>query len=116
MTLEGGFFAIRGDDGVLYDPLDLPDAFRQDGLRVRYTLEVQEGVLSYHMVGTIVKVIDIAALVRQPGDDPRGLNEGIMALTVYRTQRARQGVPAFGQPVLGRVIRCLTKCQCFGCT
>ena len=34
--LEGGFFAIRGDDGVTYDPLNLADGFKRDGLRVRF--------------------------------------------------------------------------------
>ena len=33
-TLEGGFWAIRGDDGVTYDPKDgLPPAFQREGMR-----------------------------------------------------------------------------------
>jgi hypothetical protein len=58
--IEGGFFAIKGDDGVMYDPKSLPEAFRVDGLRVRYTIKVQEGAAGIHMVGPIVDVIDIA--------------------------------------------------------
>jgi hypothetical protein len=35
LDLEGGFYAIRGDDGVTYDPTNLPPAFQRDGLSSR---------------------------------------------------------------------------------
>ena len=57
--IEGGFFAIKGDDGVTYDPKSLPEGFAVDGLRVRYTLKVNAGAAGIHMVGPIVDVIDI---------------------------------------------------------
>ncbi|HEX7878064.1 MAG TPA: hypothetical protein VF720_01565 [Candidatus Eisenbacteria bacterium] len=60
LEIEGGFFAIRGDDGTNYDPKSLPDEFKVEGLRVRYTLKVNTGAAGIHMVGPIVDVIDIA--------------------------------------------------------
>jgi hypothetical protein len=60
-TLEGGFFALRGDDGVTYDPTRLEPAFAQDGLRVRARLQVRN-VPGIHMVGPIVDVLEISKL------------------------------------------------------
>jgi ABC-type oligopeptide transport system substrate-binding subunit len=58
--VEGGFYAIKGDDGTTYDPKSLPESFKVDGLRVRYTLKVDAGAAGIHMVGPIVDVINIA--------------------------------------------------------
>jgi hypothetical protein len=57
--LEGGFFAIRGDDGVTYDPSNLADDFRHDGLRVRARARLRPDRSGIHMVGPIVDIIDI---------------------------------------------------------
>lgn len=58
--LEGGFFAIRGDDGVTYDPSNLADDFRRDGLRVRARVRLRPDMGGIHMVGPIVDIIEIA--------------------------------------------------------
>jgi hypothetical protein len=57
--LEGGFYAIRGDDGVTYDPSNLADDFRQDGLRVRARARLRPDMGGIHMVGPIVDIIEI---------------------------------------------------------
>jgi hypothetical protein len=57
--LEGGFFAIRGDDGVTYDPSNLAQGFRRDGLRVRARLRLRPDMGGIHMVGPIVDIIEI---------------------------------------------------------
>lgn len=61
MALAGGFFAIKGDDGKTYDPIDLPEAFRTNGMRVIITARVRNDVSSVHMVGEIIEILDIAA-------------------------------------------------------
>lgn len=38
INLEGGFFGIIGDDGQKYDPVNLADEFRKDGLAVKFTV------------------------------------------------------------------------------
>jgi len=58
--IEGGFFAIRGDDGVTYDPTNLSSAFQRDGLRVRFEAVIRRDLGGIHMVGPIVDVISIA--------------------------------------------------------
>jgi hypothetical protein len=62
MEAEGGFHAIRSDDGVTYDPRSLPDAFKTDGLRVRFTVRVIPGAVGIHQVGPIVDVLEIKRL------------------------------------------------------
>jgi hypothetical protein len=62
-NLEGGFWAIRGDDGVTYDPLDgLPAAFRRDGMRISAVVKTRTDLGGIHMVGPIVAIIDIQPL------------------------------------------------------
>ena len=62
ITLEGGFFGLRGDDGVTYDPTRLDPAFAHDGLRVRARLQVRNDLAGIHMVGPIVDVLEISKL------------------------------------------------------
>ncbi len=58
-TIEGGFWAVRGDDGVTYDPLSLPADFQQENLRVSMVVKVRNDLGGIHMVGPIVEVIQI---------------------------------------------------------
>jgi hypothetical protein len=63
MTFEGGFWAVRGDDNVTYDPINgLPAAFRVEGLRVRLEARRLHDVGGIHMAGPIVEIISIARL------------------------------------------------------
>ena len=61
VELEGGFFAIRGDDSVTYDPINLPDSFRQDGLRVEAVVRRRDDMISTRQVGPIVELERIRA-------------------------------------------------------
>jgi len=59
--LEGGFFAIEGDGGKIYDPINLPDAFKKDGLKVNVNARLRNDMGSIRMVGDIIEIIDITA-------------------------------------------------------
>jgi hypothetical protein len=59
--IEGGFYAIDGDDGRKYDPINLPDSFRKDGLKVKVTARLKKDAMSFHMYGAIIEVVNIAA-------------------------------------------------------
>lgn len=59
-NLEGGFYAIRGDDDVTYDPMNLADEFKKDGLRVRFRANLRNDMGGFHMVGPIVEILEIA--------------------------------------------------------
>ena len=59
-TFEGGFWAVRGDDGVTYDPMNgLAPEFRRENLRVTLVAKVRNDVGGIHMVGPIVEVVSI---------------------------------------------------------
>ena len=59
-TLEGGFWAVRGDDGVTYDPMGaLPAKFQVQNLRVTMIAKVRNDLGGFHMVGPIVEIISI---------------------------------------------------------
>ncbi|WP_281492205.1 META domain-containing protein [Desulfosarcina cetonica] len=59
MDLEGGFFAIKDDDGKTYEPVNLPETFKKNGLQVRVTARVRDDVGSIHMVGEIIEIVTI---------------------------------------------------------
>ena len=59
--LEGGFYAIRGDDSVTYDPTNLPAEFQKDGLAVEAVVRPRKNALSVRQVGTLVDVERIRA-------------------------------------------------------
>jgi hypothetical protein len=63
MTFEGGFWAVRGDDNVTYDPVSgLPAAFQIDGLRVRLQARRLSDTHPIHMAGPVVEIITISRL------------------------------------------------------
>ena len=57
--MEGGFFAIDGDDGKTYDPINLPDSFKINGLKVNITARFRKDVMGIHMVGDIIQIVNI---------------------------------------------------------
>jgi hypothetical protein len=67
--IEGGFFGIVADDGTRYDPVNLPGAFRQDGLRVRIEATPARRS-SIHMWGSPIEILSIRALETSGGDAP----------------------------------------------
>ena len=60
-NIEGGFHAIDGDDGKKFYPINLPESFRKDGLKVKVTVRLKTDAISFHMHGSIVDIVDIAA-------------------------------------------------------
>ncbi len=62
-TLEGGFWAVRGDDNVTYDPMNgLPADFQRENLRVSLVVKIRNDMAGVHMVGPIVEIISIQKL------------------------------------------------------
>jgi hypothetical protein len=63
MTFEGGFWAVRGDDNVTYDPMNgLPVTFQVEGLRVRLAAKLRQDLGGVHMAGPIVEIVTITKL------------------------------------------------------
>lgn len=62
VDLEGGFYGIEADDGTKLDPVNLPEEFRQDGIRVQVQVEELKDRVSTHMWGKIVRIVGIKRL------------------------------------------------------
>lgn len=60
--LETGFYAIDADDGKKYEPINLPDEFAIDGLKVRVTARKLDDMVSVNMYGRIIEIILIEKL------------------------------------------------------
>jgi len=57
--LEGGFYAIRADDGATYDPTNLPPEFQKEGLSVEADALKRNDIVGIHQTGTIVELVRI---------------------------------------------------------
>ncbi|HOI13060.1 MAG TPA: DUF333 domain-containing protein [Methanoculleus sp.] len=62
IDLEGGFYGIVTDDGRNYLPTDLPTEYRQDGLRVQFSADVQDDAAGIQMWGTPVEIRSIEVI------------------------------------------------------
>jgi len=73
VDLEGGFYGIAAEDGSQYDPINLPESFRKDGLEVTVTAKLREDMGGIHMYGSIIEVVDIVQRSTQASrsNDPR---------------------------------------------
>ena len=58
IPLEGGFYGIETDKGEKYLPLNLPDEFKKDGLRVQFKAKLKK-VAAIQMWGTPVEILKI---------------------------------------------------------
>ena len=59
IDLEGGFYGIVTEDGRRLDPVNLPDAFKRDGLPVRVRVEKTREQASIRMWGELVRIVEI---------------------------------------------------------
>ena len=59
LSFEGGFYGIISIDGEHYDPLNLPDEFKIDGLRISFRAKIRRDLGSFHMWGTIIELFSI---------------------------------------------------------
>jgi hypothetical protein len=59
VRVEGGFYVIDTDNGVNYDPINLPKDYAIDGLRVKFEVVERPDIVSFHMNGPIVEIIKI---------------------------------------------------------
>jgi inhibitor of cysteine peptidase len=62
LSLEGGFYGIKGDDGRNYDPMNLPEDFRKNGLRIRFEAKTLTDRAGFHMWGKIVEIKNVEKL------------------------------------------------------
>jgi hypothetical protein len=56
MNVEGGVYVIRADDGVTWNPMNLPPEFRQDGLAVEAEGRRRDDMGGIHQVGPLLEL------------------------------------------------------------
>jgi hypothetical protein len=61
IELEGGFYGIISED-QRYDPINLPEDFKEDGLKIEFKLKILKDRASIHMWGKIVEIIELKKL------------------------------------------------------
>ena len=59
--IEGGFYAIDGDNGDKYDPVNLPEEYKKNGLKVKVKARFNKDIMSIHMYGEIVDIVSIVS-------------------------------------------------------
>lgn len=66
VDLEGGFYGLVDTSGTKYDPTPLPEAFQEEGLRVRFRVR-EKDVLTTRMWGTPVEVLEMERIEADGG-------------------------------------------------
>jgi hypothetical protein len=59
IPLEGGFYGLLAEDGRRFLPLNLPEGFRREGLKVRVRGEMKKNVATIYMWGTPFEIHEI---------------------------------------------------------
>jgi len=62
VDLEGGFYGLVTDEGQKLDPVNLPEPFKKDGLRIQARVEEAKGRVSTHMWGPLVRIVEVKRL------------------------------------------------------
>ena len=60
--VEGGFYGLVADNGEKYDPINLPNEYKKNGLRVKFQVKEKKGMAGIHMWGKIVEIVKIQRL------------------------------------------------------
>jgi len=58
-SIEGGFYGIVAKDNSALDPINLPDEYKIDGLKIEFSYVTKNGYSSIHMWGTIIEIITV---------------------------------------------------------
>ena len=56
VAAEDGLYGIIGDNGIKYQPTNLPRELRKDGLAVKFSAEIRDDIFSSIMWGTTIKI------------------------------------------------------------
>lgn len=60
IPVEGGFWGIVTDTGKKYDPVNLSEEYQKEGLQVKFRAEELKDRVSFHMWGTLVRILEIS--------------------------------------------------------
>jgi len=58
INIEGGFWAIQ-DQNDTYEPINLSDTYKKEGLRVTVSANYAKNRSSVHMAGPLIEIVNI---------------------------------------------------------
>ena len=67
LEIEGGVWVIRDANGTTYQPTNLPDAFRKEGMSVEAVGRRRDDMVSTGMAGTLIELSRIRESAGQRG-------------------------------------------------
>jgi len=59
-NIEGGFYGIIGDDGIKYQPTNLPRKFKKEGLNLKFNAKMKSHMVNAFQWGTIVELSEVS--------------------------------------------------------
>lgn len=62
ISLEGGFCGLVAEDGARYLPVNLPEEYKKDGLKIKVRGKIRTNVATVYMWGTPLEIIEIEVL------------------------------------------------------
>jgi len=70
-NIEGGFYGIVGDDGIKYQPTNLPRKLKKEGLSVKFDGKMKSSIVSVFQWGTIVELSNVREITTDLTIDER---------------------------------------------
>lgn len=70
-NIEGGFYGIVGDDGIKYQPTNLPRKFKKEGLSLKFDAKIKNSGVSLFQWGTIIELSNVNELITDVSEDER---------------------------------------------
>ena len=65
LPLEGGFYGIVTEKGERYLPLNLPEEFKKDGLKVWFKAKLRKDVATIYAWGKLVEILEIQEIGKE---------------------------------------------------
>ncbi len=62
IELEGGFYGIESDAGDSYLAINLAEEYKEDGLRIMFTMKSRPDIMTTKMWGKVIEIVEIQKL------------------------------------------------------
>ena len=59
ISVEGGFFGLVAEDGRKFFPLNLPQEFKKEGLKIKVKGNIKKGIATVQMWGAPIEIREI---------------------------------------------------------
>lgn len=70
-NIEGGFYGIISDDGIKYQPINLPRKFKKEGLSLKFDAKIKDQGVSAFQWGTMIEMSKVSEFITDISKDER---------------------------------------------